>query len=128
MLAFEHFALNLKNPIEVSDWYCTHLQMKKVLEKKEAPFVTFLADSENRVVCELYYQPDFPITDFKNEHHLTFHFAFKTDNAETLKQKLITAGATLLDNTILNDGSHLVMLRDPWGLPLQLCQRTISLI
>jgi len=128
MLAFEHFALNLKNPTEVSDWYCMHLQMKKVVEKDTAPFVNFLADAENRVVCEMYYQPDFPITDFKKEHHLTFHFAFKTDDAEMLKNKLIEAGATLVDDTGLIDGSHLVMLRDPWGLPLQLCQRKISLV
>ncbi|WP_299776480.1 VOC family protein [uncultured Formosa sp.] len=128
MLAFEHFALNLENPKEVSNWYCTHLQMKKVVDMEEAPFVTFLADSENRVVCELYYQPDYPITNFEKEHHLTFHFAFKTDDAETLKNKLIEEGATLVDDARLENGSHLVMLRDPWGLPLQLCQRTTPLV
>jgi glyoxylase I family protein len=33
------------------------------------------------------------------------------------------AGASLADEIRLADGSHLVMLRDPWGLAIQLCKR-----
>ena len=35
----------------------------------------------------------------------------------------VAAGATLLTEETLGDGSVLVMLRDPWGVALQICQR-----
>ncbi|WP_435135863.1 VOC family protein [Formosa sp. A9] len=128
MLAFEHFALNVTDPKAISDWYCTHLKMKKVLENDTPPFMTFLADSTNRVVVELYYQPSKPITDFSKEHQLTFHFAFETPNAQADKARLLEAGATFIEQQQPGEGTHLVMLRDPWGLPLQLCQRAKKLV
>jgi len=42
-------------------------------------------------------------------------------------ERLLAAGATLADNQRLPDGTHLVMLRDPWGVPLQLCKRATPL-
>jgi hypothetical protein len=33
------------------------------------------------------------------------------------------AGARLFLEEPLPDGSRLIMMRDPWGVPLQLCQR-----
>ncbi|MGJ5643073.1 VOC family protein [Formosa sp. S-31] len=128
MNTFEHFAINVKDPKAISDWYCQHLGMKKVLEKQEAPFMTFLADATNRVVVELYYQPSMPITDFNEQHQLTFHFAFESDDAEKDKNTLLVAGATFIEEQQPGPGTHLVMLRDPWGLPLQLCQRAQKLI
>lgn len=127
-LAFEHFAINVKDPKQVSDWYCKHLGMKKVLENNEAPFMTFLADATNRVVAELYYRPDETITDFSTQHPLTFHFAFESDDAEANKNTLLAAGASFIEELKPNEGTHLVMLRDPWGLPLQLCQRSNKLV
>lgn len=84
----------------------------------------FLADSTGRVVCELYHRPEFLITPFDQQHPLTFHFAFETANAEADKQRLLKAGASFVEDVKTEDGSHMAMLRDPWGLPVQLCQRT----
>jgi len=36
---------------------------------------------------------------------------------------LLAAGATLVKEEDLADGSYLVMMRDPWGLAIQLCRR-----
>jgi len=41
---------------------------------------------------------------------------------------LVSAGATLVQDLHLDDGSHLVMLRDPWGLALQLCKRAVPML
>jgi len=122
-MKFEHFALNVKNPIEMKDWYCENLGLKVVSEMKEHPFMLFLADSTDRVVCELYYRPDFEIIDYKKQHQLTFHFAFESEDAEADKDRLLGVGASFVEEVKKEDGSLLVMLRDPWGLPLQLCQR-----
>ena len=51
-----------------------------------------------------------------------------TDDPDAAMAELVGAGATLVDQQTLADGSRLVMLRDPWGLPLQLCKRTTPLL
>ncbi|MFX0555659.1 VOC family protein [Maribacter sp. CXY002] len=122
-MVFEHFAINVKDIDAVVSWYGMHLDLKVVSEQKEPPFMTFLADSTNRVVLELYSRNDAYATDFGAQHPLTFHVAFVSDNAEEDKTRLIDAGATFFEEVNKEDGSHLVMLRDPWGMPLQLCQR-----
>ena len=38
------------------------------------------------------------------------------------------AGAVVVDEVRLDDGSHLIMMRDPWGLALQLCKRGTTLL
>jgi catechol-2,3-dioxygenase len=125
-MVFEHFALNVSPIAEIVEWYVAHIGLTVVSEQKEPPFMTFLADSSGRVLLELYYRLEETITDFSEQHPLTFHVAFVSENAEADKERLIRMGASYLEEVKKEDGSHLVMLRDPWGMPLQLCQRTIK--
>lgn len=122
-MVFEHFALNVYNIEEIVKWYTRNLGLKIVSEQKESPFMTFLADSSGRVIMELYYRPDEHITNFKTQHPLTFHVAFVSENAEQDKARLLEQGALFVEEVKKEDGSLLAMLRDPWGMPLQLCQR-----
>lgn len=126
-MVFEHFAINVSNPLAVRDWYCENLGLRVVWEMKEAPFMMFLADSTGRVVCEFYHRPEFAITDYSQQHQLTFHFAFESGNAISDKDRLLQKGASFVEEVKTDDGSHIIMLRDPWGLPLQLCQRNKKL-
>ena len=123
-MVFEHFALNVKEIDKVVHWYCKHLNLKVVSKQKEAPFMTFLADSKGRVFLELYSREDAKSKDFRDEHPLTFHLAFESGDAEKDKIRLVANDATFVEEIYKDDGSHLVMLRDPWGMPLQFCQRT----
>jgi predicted enzyme related to lactoylglutathione lyase len=122
-MTFEHFALNVVDINGVVNWYCTHLGLTIANQQKVSPFMTFLADSTDRVVIEFYKREDELAEDFSNRHPLTFHVAFVSENAEEDKQRLLKAGASFFEEIFKEDGSHLVMLRDPWGMPLQLCQR-----
>lgn len=122
-MIFEHFALNIANLGEVVSWYVQHVGLKVVNQQKESPFMTFLADSSNRVILELYHRPDERITNFAEQHPLTFHVAFVSENAKEDRLRLEKRGASFIEEVKKEDGSHLVMLRGPWGLPLQLCQR-----
>lgn len=122
-MVFEHFALNVNEIEKVVNWYVTHLGLNIVSEQKEPPFMTFLADSSEQVIMELYHRPDELITDFRQQHPLTFHVAFISENAQADRERLESQGATFVEEVRKEDGSHLVMLRDPWGMPLQMCQR-----
>ncbi|MBT8183220.1 MAG: VOC family protein [Eudoraea sp.] len=122
-MIFEHFALNLAAVNDVVEWYTTNIGLKIMSNQQEPPFMTFLGDSSGRVVLELYHRPDQKITDFKGQHPLTFHVAFVSEDARTDMERLMKAGATFEEEVNKEDGSVLIMLRDPWGIPLQLCQR-----
>lgn len=126
-MVFEHFALNVANPVEISAWYCDHLGLNKTFALEVPPFTTFLTDSANRVVCEFYHRPEATIFELKKEHPLTFHIAFESQNAKDDMDRLIREGCTLEEEVNPADGGHLVMLRDPWGIPLQICQRAKKL-
>ena len=60
-------------------------------------------------------------------HPLEFHFAFNIDKSESIKEKLLNNGAKIFEEINLDDGSYLIVLRDPFGVPLQLCKRATSL-
>ncbi len=123
-MIFEHFAINVNNVDAVVKWYVSHLGLKVVNQQKELPFMTFLADSSDRVIMELYQRADAMMTNFTIQHQLTFHVAFVSENAQKDSDRLQAEGATFIEEVYKEDGSHLVMLRDPWGMPLQLCERS----
>lgn len=123
-MKFEHFALNVPDPRAQAQWYVQHLGFRIARRREDAPFTHFLADETGRTVVELYTNPKAPITEFTQAHPLCFHVAVVATDAEAEQQRLVRAGATLFLKEPQPDGSLLIMLRDPWGIPLQLCQRT----
>jgi glyoxylase I family protein len=127
-LNVEHFACNVSDPVAIAAWYVEHLGMRIARSFPTAPHIHFLADSNGKVAIEIYSNPVDPIPDYASMHPLRFHLAFATDDPEGAKTALVAAGATLVDEQTLPDGSRLVMLRDPWGLALQLCKRATPLL
>ena len=94
----------------------------------EAPFTTFLADDSGRIMIEIYLNPADEVPPYREMNPLLVHLAFVSENPEEDKNRLIKGGASLVTNQHLNDGSHLVMLRDPWGLAVQLCKRSTPML
>ncbi|WP_340105641.1 VOC family protein [Rhodohalobacter sp. 8-1] len=127
-MKIEHFAINVSNPVEMTDWYVEHIGLKVVKQEKEAPHTTFLADDGGRVMLEIYNNPPDDVPDYENMDPLIVHVALVSENPVKDKKRLMEAGASFISDDKLEDGSHLVMLRDPWGLPLQLCKRGVSML
>ena len=122
-MKIEHFALNVADPVAMAAWYEKNVGLK-IVRKMDAPtFTHFLADSGGTVMLEIYNNPPDQVPDYANMDPLLCHIALVSEDPEVDKQTLLAAGATLVDNLHLEDGSHLVMMRDPWGLALQLCKR-----
>jgi len=122
-MKFEHYALNVPQPAEMARWYVEHLGFQIVRSSGDEREVHFLADETGRVVVEIYRNPAGPTHDFPAMHPLSFHAAVVSADARADSARLQAAGATLVVEEALPDGSLLIMLRDPWGVPLQLCQR-----
>ncbi len=122
-MKFEHFALNVPDARAQSRWYVEHLGFQVVRRREEAPYTHFLADETGRVIVEFYTNPRAAIPDLAAAHPLVMHVALFAPDAGAERDRLARAGATRFSDEIMPDGSRLVFLRDPWGLPLQLCQR-----
>jgi glyoxylase I family protein len=122
-MRFEHFALNVPDAPATAAWYVAHLGLTVLRARTEAPFTHFLADETGRVFIELYTNPKDPIPEYPGQHPLRVHFAFAVTDAKAEQARLIQAGATLAMEEPQPDGSMLIMMRDPWGVPVQLCQR-----
>lgn len=122
-MKLEHFALNVAEPVAMATWYVEHLGLAVVREMAEAPYTHFLADSSGQILLEIYNNPPEQVPPYAEMDPLLLHIAFVSTDPEADKAALLEAGATLVQDQHLDDGSHLVMLRDPWGLALQLCKR-----
>lgn len=124
---FEHVALNVPDPRAMARWYVDHCGLRVVVSEDTSPYMHFLADATGRIILELYANPAAPIPDYPNQPPLVLHVAYAVDDMEKTKGELLDAGATLVSEATSDDGTVLVMLRDPWGLPLQLAQRGVPL-
>ena len=126
---FEHTALNVPDPRAMAAWYVQHCGLHIVRSIDKPPYMHFLADASGRVILEIYNNPIAPVPDYSQQHHLILHVAYAVEDAGKAKDKLLEVGATLIsDSGVAEDNTRLVMLRDPWGIALQLCQRGTPLI
>jgi hypothetical protein len=114
-MKFEHFALNVPDVRAQAQWHVQHLGFTVAIALTAAPYTHFLADDTGRTIVELYSNPEAAYPDYAKTHPLVFHLALVAPDARAERARLEKSGATFF--------SLLIMLRDPWGVPLQLCQR-----
>ena len=124
-MKIEHVALNVAEPVKMAAWYVAHLGMSIVRAMQQAPFTHFLADDSKNVMIEIYNNPNNQVPDYANMHPLLLHVAFVSSDPETDRFRLEQAGAMFVEEVRPEEGVHLVMMRDPWGLAIQLCKRNM---
>ncbi len=122
-MKFEHFAINVADPSTLAKWYTENLGAKVIHEIDNKAETKFLADSDGHVFLEIYNNPKGTYLSFNDLHVLGFHIAFVSNDSAKDRDRLSEKGAVLVEEVKPNEGSLLVMMRDPWGIPLQLCQR-----
>ena len=127
-MKMEHIALNISDPVAMSAWYVKHLGFKVVRSMAAPPYTHFLIESGGAIMIEVYHNPPDQVPLYCRMDPLLLHLAFVSDNPEADKSALLAAGATFVKEDHLADGSHLVMMRDPWGLAIQLCKRGSSMV
>jgi len=123
-MKIEHVALNVPNPVQAAAWYVEHLGMRIVKSANESPYIHFLADQSGHSLLEMYNNPAAAVPDYAAMSPLILHIAFAVDDLEATRTRLLAAGATPEGEiTHVANGDQLAMLRDPWGVPLQLAKR-----
>ncbi len=127
-MRIEHFAFNVQDPIAVAAWYCEHLGFTIKRKLDGAPHTHFLADTTDHVMVEIYKNPPDQVPDYPAMNPLTLHLAFVSEDPYQDAEQLCRAGCKLVDEVLPNDGSVLLMLKDPWGFAIQLCKRAQPMV
>ena len=122
---FEHIALNVNDVEAVINWYCENLGMKVVRKGPPPVNMHFLADTGDNIVFEFYHNIEAPVPDCNMIHPRSYHVAFVVDDVEAIRDKLLQKGATVaVDLETTPAGDQIIILRDPWALPIQFVKRT----
>ena len=120
----EHVAINVEDPAAMAKWYCENLGMKTVRKGPSPVNMRFISDAGGNMMLELYNNPPDAVPDYPSMDPLSLHIAFMVDDVNAICRKLIAAGATIaVDVNITPAGDELVILRDPWGVPIQFLKR-----
>ncbi|WP_185232233.1 VOC family protein [Teredinibacter franksiae] len=122
-MKIEHFAFNVTEPVEIAAWYCKNLGFTVKHKFDQAPNTHFLADETGQVMIEIYCNPPEEVPEYANMNPLQLHLAFVSHDPVVDAERLIGAGCQEVDDLQLADGTHLKMLKDPWGFSIQLCKR-----
>jgi glyoxylase I family protein len=130
-MKIEHIGTMVQDPIQVAQWYCQNLGFRVARGMQVSPFTTFMVDASGSGMLEIYNNPAAQVPDYASMDPLLFHVAFDigAETIEAVRDRLLAAGATLYSDLALTPaGDQLVMLRDPWGMAVQLAKRKIPMI
>lgn len=127
-MKIEHLGYQVPDPIKTAAWYCEHIGFNIVRSVDNEAKTRFLADSSGTVMIEIYNNPKAMVPDYQSMDPLVLHLAFVCSDVPAKVKTLVAAGATLLEEFKTPKGDSLAMMRDPWGLAIQLCDRKTPLI
>ncbi len=127
-MKIEHLAFNVEDPLAMGRWYVEHLGFQVRRRTVEPPYAHFLADDSGTVMLEIYGNREAPVPDYRNLDTPPCTCAV-SENVQADADRLVKAGATLeAAPQTLPTGDTLAMLRDPWGLAIQLVKRGTPMI
>ncbi|MEZ5318813.1 MAG: VOC family protein [Vicinamibacterales bacterium] len=123
-MKIEHTAYQVADPVALANWYVAHLGLTIKRTQDEPPFGRFLADDGDAVMLEFYGFPELPVPDYRAQDPRILHLAFRVEDVAATRARLMAAGASAEgDVQTTPSGDVVAMLRDPWGLPVQLVHR-----
>ena len=128
-MRIEHIAFQVKDPVAVAGWYVRNLGFR-VARLAGGPAQThFLADEAGHVVLEIYNNAGASQPDYASMHPLMLHVAFAVEDVAGAHDHLVKAGAVSFSSPeTAASGDQFAMLRDPFGIPIQLVCRKSPLV
>ncbi len=118
-MKLEHVAFDVPEPEKLIAWWCEHLGFRR-----SAPGSAFIIDDSGTMGLEFYRTGETPSApDYAAGHAMTLHVAFVSDDVQADVDRLVAAGAKLETLNLESPAFHMAILRDPWGVPIQLCKR-----
>ena len=113
----------------MAEWYCAHLGFTVARSYQQPVSCRFLADETGSVMIEVYYNPRVEVPPYAEMDPLVLHLAFVCADVSATAERLVAAGATVaVPREVLPNGDEVAMLRDPWGMAIQLCKRSAPMV
>ncbi|MEM7801043.1 MAG: VOC family protein [Chloroflexota bacterium] len=127
-MKIEHIAINVSEPQAMAAWWSEHLDLQIIRADQEPPYITFLSDDGHQTLLEIYANPKGEFPNYPEMSIFTFHIAFAVEDIEAESARLIAAGAAAAGEILtMGNGDRLGFVRDPWGITIQILQRTAPL-
>jgi glyoxylase I family protein len=124
VMHLEHIGYMVSDPVAVARWYCDQLNFRVFRQMSHSPWTHFLVDGSGRMMLEIYNNPKAQVPNYASLDPLVLHLAFAVDDVEQIRGQLLIAGAKAEGEiSVTAAGDRLAMLRDPWGLAIQLAKR-----
>ena len=128
-MIIEHAAFNVPDALGMANWLVENLGMKIVRSGPGPVWCHFLADSSGTRLIEIYTHASVHMPDYAALDARVVHLAFAVDDVPASRQRLFAAGAKSdVDFTETPEGDQFAIVRDPWGFPVQLVRRRISML
>jgi len=126
-MRLEHCALQVPDPVAMADWYVKHLGCPVARSGGAPAHARFL--QAGPVLIEIYQSSNAPAPDYHSMPPSQLHLAFVSENPKADRDRLVAAGAKIFEDCFTSPaGDDLVMLRDPWGVGLQLVKRAAPML
>lgn len=117
-MKIEHVAIDVPDPEAFKAWWCENLGFR--LSSNPG----FIMDDTGVTGLEVYRTGETPAApDYAAMNSMTFHVAFVSDDVKADVDRLVAAGAKLEQLKLDSPAFHMAILRDPWGVAIQLCRR-----
>jgi catechol 2,3-dioxygenase-like lactoylglutathione lyase family enzyme len=118
-MKLEHIAIDVPDPEGFIAWWCENLGFRR-----SSPGSAFIMDDSGVSGLEIYRTDNTPSApDYAKYDAMTLHIAFVSEDVRADADRLIAAGAILEKIDTSSPDFHMAILRDPWGVPVQLCKR-----
>ena len=129
LVKVEHFALQVAEPVAMAEWYVKNLGCTVARAGGEPAHARFLMESGGSAMLEIYRNPKVSVPDYNGIDPLLMHLAFVSEDPAGDRDRLTKAGAKVVEDlTTTPAGDQLIMLRDPWGISLQLVKRAVAML
>jgi catechol 2,3-dioxygenase-like lactoylglutathione lyase family enzyme len=128
-MKLEHVALQVPDALATARWYVEHLGLTVKMRGVEPPYGHFLADDGDTVMLEIYSFADVQTPHYKQQEPRQLHLAFVSKDLAADVKRLVEAGAQSVSGPERTPkGDEIAMLRDPWGVCIQLVRRARPLL
>ena len=122
----EHVAIRVPDPGAFVAWWTGNLGFHVTMKRPGGS--AFIADSNGHVAFEVYGpDKDHPAPDYRAADILRLHFGFTSEDVDADIRRLVDAGAKLEIHNVTS-GFEEAVLRDPFGLVIQLVKRERSVL
>ena len=129
-MKIEHIGITVTAPHTMAQWYADNLGFRII--RKSGDDVrggVFVLDESGETILELFATEGADPFVSNPASPLTVHIAFESESFDSDIEKLKKAGAEFLEeSTPPGAETRMALLKDPWGITLQLAKRKEKLL